>query len=214
MMKDIRLSFKSSILLSPPLPALLEGPSNIFSKQKWNASFEDAACKARLLTFHLIPGLPLLPGRMREGFIETFRVISERADTNASPRHHPSSSLLHDQTLHRLCFTTCITIAPTVRWKKLVPLSAGSAWPLWRGGCWFGETVDGVFFCFLAVFINSMGPCKNSGSFSQRVANCNNSKRAAEFNLTLFFPLISCKIAIIGKAFGLAFSNTKSTDIS
>lgn len=70
------------------------------------------------------------------------------------------------------------------------------------------------FFCFLGVFINSMCPCKNSGSFSWRVANCNNSNRAAEFNLTLFLALISCKITIIGKSFGLAFSNTQSTERS
>lgn len=148
-MKDIRLSFKSSILLSLPLPALLEGPSNIFSKQKCNAPFEDAACKARLLTFHLIPGLPLLPGRMREGFIETFRVISERADTNASPRHHPSLSLLHDQTLHRLSFThlhhhcshcQMKEAGAPVSWECLDPLKRRVL--VWRDSGW------GFFFVF------------------------------------------------------------------
>lgn len=85
---------------------------------------------------------------MREGFIETSRVATERADINIFPdttRHCPCCTT-------RLCTdyssATCITIAPTVSWKKLVPISAGGARPLCRGGCWFGETVHGVFSVF------------------------------------------------------------------
>lgn len=132
--------------------------------QKWNASFEGAVYKAKLLTFHSISGEPPPPGRMRAAFLEIFRVDTERADTSESP----------DTTCHSPCCMTrlctvcssasCVTIVPTVSWRKLVPISAGSAQTLWRGGRWFGETVDGCGFCFLAVFINSRDPCKYWGS--------------------------------------------------